>query len=88
MISKRSTTELFGEAINIIILSALALIMLYPMLYEVFVSFSEPALLTRHRGLLWRPLGFSTNAYTLVFRQKLIPSGFKNTLIVLFGGLF
>ncbi len=87
MISKRSTAELFGEAVNIVILSVLALIMLYPMLYEVFVSFSQPALLTRHRGLLWRPLGFSTNAYTLVFRQRLIPSGFRNTLTVLLGGL-
>ena len=87
MIDKRTTSEYIGEAINLIILTFLALIMLYPMVYELFVSLSEPALLTKHRGLLWRPLGFSTNAYTLVFKQRLIGSGFKNTLIILFGGL-
>ncbi len=68
-------------------LSALAIIMLYPMLYEVFVSFSEPAQLVKARGILTHPLGFSLDAYKIVFGIKDIITGYGNTLFVMVVGL-
>ena len=57
------------------------------MLYELMVSFSEPAELIRHRGLLIWPLGFDTTAYQLVLSNHQILTGYANTLFILVVGL-
>lgn len=75
------------DCVLAVILLAMAFIMLYPLLYEVFVSFSDPVELVKHRGSLWKPIGFSTIAYEVVFSTKLIWSGFGNTMIIMIVGL-
>lgn len=57
------------------------IIMLYPMLFVLFASFSEPGQLLMHRGILLKPLGFTTGAYKLVFKNPMISSAYMNTLI-------
>ena len=61
--------------------------MLYPMLYEVFVSFSEPLALFKHRGLMLAPQGFSTYAYQWVLKDKEVWTGYRNTIFVIVVGL-
>lgn len=70
-----------------VFLILVAVTMVYPMLYEVFVSFSEPVQLVKHRGVLFGTVGFSTIAYRVVFHTRTIWSGFCNTLFVMVVGV-
>lgn len=55
---------------------------LYPLLYVLFASLSDSAAMATYSGFLWRPLGFSTTAYVEVSKNKLIWSGYANTLFI------
>ncbi len=61
--------------------------MLYPLLYEVFVSFSDSLEFMKHRGILTRPAGFTLEAYEVVFQADEIWSGYRNTLLIEVVGL-
>ena len=71
---------------NTVFLILLSLICLYPMLYVLFASFSDSRELMSHSGLLLAPLKFNTNAYTAVFKNPSILSGYRNTLFILVVG--
>jgi len=83
---KRSLSELVFDYGNVLFMFALVGATLYPLLYIVFASFSDPALLAQHRGLLAGPLGFSTAAYTLVFENPNILTGYRNTIFYVVSG--
>lgn len=74
------------EVFNTIFMMALMVVALYPLLYVVFASFSDPWELVKHKGFLVRPLGFSIQGYQAVFRNRSIITGYMTTLINLFGG--
>ena len=84
---KRSRGEVIFEVLNTAFLSLLMIVALYPFLYVVFASFSSPGALSRHRGLLFAPLEFSTVAYEAVFKNPNILSGYGNTMLYLAVGL-
>ncbi|MFE4710178.1 MULTISPECIES: carbohydrate ABC transporter permease [unclassified Paenibacillus] len=54
---------------------------LYPFLYVLFASFSNPSDLIQHQGLLLMPTGFSLESYKLVFENPMISIGYFNTMI-------
>ena len=87
MLHEKSFSSRLADIIIVIFLVVFSIIMLYPMLYVIFTSFSEPALLIRHRGILLRPLGFETLAYRIVLANPRILTGYMNTLFVLVVGL-
>jgi len=58
----------------------LIVVTLYPFLYVAFASVSEPYEIVRHQGILLKPLGFSLEAYKLVFENPMILTGYRNTL--------
>lgn len=66
--------------LNGIILCLVGGLCLYPMLYIVFASLSEPAQIMKHSGLLLGPLGFTLEGYTLAFRNPNILTGYMNTI--------
>ena len=68
------------SVVNGSLLCLIAFLCLYPMLHVVFSSFSDPMLLMQHRGLMWRPLGFTFDGYTLALRNPNILSGYLNTI--------
>ncbi len=74
---------------NVIIytfLGLLSLIFLYP-LYQVFVcSISSPSIVMARNSLMLLPEKIQWGAYEVVFQNKNIWTGFKNTLIYLFLG--
>ncbi len=88
MLNKKTTT---GEKIfiftNIIFMILVIIVSLYPIYHVIMASFSNATQLMAHRGLLLRPAGFSTFAYSKVFENSMILSGFKNTFIVLVVGM-
>lgn len=64
---------------NYAFLTVLTMLCLYPILYVVFASVSDPHQLINYRGLLLKPLGFTLNGYKLVFKDNSIWVAFKNT---------
>ncbi|WP_055669211.1 carbohydrate ABC transporter permease [Desnuesiella massiliensis] len=77
---KRSLGEKVFDTANIIFMILLMIICIYPLLYVLFASLSDPYELMKHRGLLLKPLGFTLNGYALVFKNPSIMTGFLNTL--------
>ena len=73
---------------NYLFMFFVLIITAYPIYYVVVASFSDPGALSRNEGLLWAPLKpFTLSAYEMVFDNRLIVSGFTNTLIILVVGL-
>ncbi|GGG00105.1 ABC transporter permease [Paenibacillus albidus] len=72
---------------NTLFLTALMIATMYPILYVAFASFSEPALMMAHKGILWKPLGFSLETYGAVFSNPMILLGYRNTLFIVIVGV-
>ncbi|OBZ14919.1 sugar ABC transporter permease [Bacillus sp. FJAT-27264] len=72
--------RLFDLCINLFMVALMA-VTLYPFLYVLFASFSNPSDLIQHQGLLLMPTGFSLESYKLVFENPMISIGYLNTLI-------
>lgn len=80
---KQSTGSRIFDGCNIVILTFLSLVCLYPVWYVLAASFSEPNLMTQHTGGLLMPLGFSLSSYKAVFHNPMILSGYLNTIKIL-----
>ena len=87
MVERKTAGERIFTVFNTILLVFLSLIMLYPMVYEIFVSLSDPIALSKHRGILLSPQGFSTYAYSWVMGKAEVWTGYKNTLFTIVVGL-
>ena len=66
---------------NHVLMVFLAAITLYPILYVVFCSFSDPVEFARVRGMLMHPAGFSFEGYSMVFKMSNIWLGYRNTIM-------
>lgn len=66
--------------INNCIMVLLVCITLYPMLYVLFASLSDPVELGRVTGPLLKPAGFTLRGYEAVLKSENIWLGFRNTL--------
>ena len=86
--NKRTLGNKIFDVVNVFIMIAVACIMLYPILHVLFASVSNSGRLMQHRGLLLYPLGFNFDAYRAVLEDSRVFIGYKNTLIVLLGGVF
>jgi len=56
---------------------------LYPFMYVFFASLSNATLLMAHQGPLWFPIAPNLDAYEAVLKNKMIFSGYRNTVIIL-----
>ncbi|RTE02642.1 carbohydrate ABC transporter permease [Paenibacillus whitsoniae] len=74
------------DVFNALLMAVLMVLTLYPFLYVLFASFSDPAELMKHRGLLAGPAGFSLESYRLVLTNPAIMSGYANTLLYVIAG--
>lgn len=77
---KKRKKGLLFDLLNGVVLTLVALVTLYPFLYVVFASFSDPLELMSNSGLLFAPMGFSLDAYVRVFENPSIYSGYANTI--------
>lgn len=82
-----SLGEQIFRVFNILFLTLLMVVTIYPILYVAFASFSEPALMMAHKGILWRPLGFSLETYAAVFKNPMILLGYRNTIFIVIVGV-
>lgn len=87
MVETKTSGEKIFDAFNYTLLTILGLVTLYPMLYVAFASVSMPnEFLKSNFIILWRPLGFQTDAYRLVLRNNNILNGFRNTAFYVVAG--
>ena len=83
---KRTTLQSAFIVVNTEVLAALALVTLYPLLYVVLASFSNPTLFAKHTGPLFWTQGFSLDAYKVVLEKPEILTGYGNTLFYVIVG--
>ncbi len=88
MVETRSRREKIYDACNVLFLAMLALLTLYPLLYVLFASVSNPTeFMKKNFTFLLKPVGkIQFEAYRLVFNNRSIGMGFRNTLVFLFLG--
>lgn len=83
---RKSVGERVFDVSNAFILLALMIATLYPLLYVLFASVSNPGSLAQARGILLAPLGFSLDAYRAVFANPAITTGYRNTVFYVVAG--
>lgn len=77
---KQTLGERAFSLVNGAILFLLMFICLYPMWHILCASLSSSSAIAAHRGLLFWPKSFSTEAYALVFENRYIGTGYLNTI--------
>lgn len=83
MKKKNSNSFSIFNLFNICILSILALLCIYPIWYVLAASLSNGNLIMQHSGLLLLPIKPNIAAYIAVFKNKMILSGYLNTIKIL-----
>lgn len=86
MIAKKRKISFSNIMIGLILLT-FAIICVYPVLYVLFASFSDPMKLVQHTGLLFHPLDFTTKGYQVAASYKGIWTGYLNTMIIVVVGV-
>lgn len=86
MVVKKTPGSVIFNCVNTIVLIIVSLLCLYPFMYVVFASFSEARQIETYMGLLWRPLGFSTDAYKMVLQNADVWIGYRNTIFYVVAG--
>ncbi len=79
---KPSVGSRIFDTVNIVFMLLLMIITLYPFLYVLFASFSEPLKLYSHQGILLSPLGFSVKGYKFVLNYSAVWTGYAVTLFL------
>ncbi|WP_405078790.1 carbohydrate ABC transporter permease [Paenibacillus chitinolyticus] len=85
--NRRTFSERTFDGFNLLVLTLLMIVTIYPLVYVVFASLSDAGGLLAHKGFLWKPVGFSLDAYANVFRNPMILRGYANTFFVVTAGL-
>lgn len=80
-IMKRTKGEKMFAVFNEILLLAVVIICFYPVYYVLISSISDASELAAYSGVLYKPLGFSLDAYKMVFQNPSIAVSYKNTLV-------
>ncbi len=83
---KKSTGEIVFDAFNAAFMILLMFVTLYPFVFVLFASISDPTEIAVHRGLLLFPKGFHFDAYSVVLENPMISIGYKNTLFYVVAG--
>lgn len=86
MVVKKTPGSVIFNCVNTIVLIIVSLLCLYPFMYVVFASFSEARQIETYMGLLWRPLGFSADAYKMVLQNADVWIGYRNTIFYVVAG--
>lgn len=79
--NKIKSENIIFDIINVLLMLGLIVITLYPLLYVVFASLSEPGELMKNSGFLFSPAGFSWEGYKAVLSDPEILTGYYNTIV-------
>ncbi len=85
-IMKRSVPDLIFDIVNYLLVGLITVICLYPMIYVIAASFSDPVLLMSNKSPLIAPLGFSIDGYRIVLNNVNTWIGYGNTIFYVVAG--
>lgn len=80
MITAKSTADKWFDALNILVLSGFALLILYPLYFVVIASVSEPDHIYAGQVWIW-PKGFTLEGYSRILSDPQIWTGYGNSII-------
>lgn len=87
MVEKRSISEHIFDTFNVVLMLFIIVVTMYPFIYVLFASLSDPAAMVAHSGILLKPAGQPTLAsYGMVLSNSSIGSGYRNTLFLVIVG--
>lgn len=87
MVIRRSVGEKIFDVFNCIFMLSLIVLTLYPLLYVLFASVSDPKLLMGFEGFLIKPLGkWTLEGYKLTLSNPNVVTGYRNTLFYVVAG--
>ena len=74
-----STADRVFDICNYILLTLVLIVVLYPLYFVVIASFSDPMAVLGGK-VIWKPVGFSLEAYGMVFKDSQVLTGYRNTI--------
>ncbi len=83
---KISLSERIFKVINAAILLLLVFIAVIPVWHVLCSSLSISSEITKYSGIVYKPLGFSLEAYKKVLENEMFFTGYKNTLFIVIVG--
>jgi putative aldouronate transport system permease protein len=83
---KRSIGERIFDYGNTLLLTILSIVTLYPLIYVLFASLSDPAYVAQLRGVMLYPKDFTLDAYKMVFTNPMISISYLNTFFYVIVG--
>ena len=76
------------QAFNNLFFLLVLFVTAYPIYYVLIASFSSPSGLVVNYGVIWLPIKpYTVEAYSRVLHNSQVLTGYKNTLLILAGGL-
>ena len=81
MATRRSRGDFVFDTVNVVLCCVIFTIVVYPLVYVLSASFSNPLAVLQGRMRLW-PIDFRLWAYRDVFKHADIMVGYKNSLIL------
>ncbi len=83
---RRSRGDVVFDTVNFIVITLLMLLIIYPIYYTIIVSFSDVDAVATGK-VVYKPVGFSLEAYSYALRQPRIASGYFNSFIYTAGSI-
>lgn len=83
---KKTLGDYIFDSFNYIMLILLMIFTFYPLYYIFVASLSSVSEIAKHGSIMLFPRGFTLEAYTAVFKNKMILIGYRNTLLYVFLG--
>lgn len=83
---RRSKGDVVFDVINVILITLLLIITIFPIYYTIIVSFSDIEAVARGEVRLW-PVGFSVESYKYAFRETQIWTGYRNSILYTVGSV-
>jgi len=84
---KRSKSDLTFDIFNTLFLSVILIVVIYPLIYIVSASISDPAKVTSGEVWLW-PMGINFKGYTAVIQYRPVMTGYANSFFYATVGTF
>ena len=81
MIENKTIGDRLLDLLVYLVATFISSLCLYPMLHVLFASFSDPMLLSLHRGLMFKTAGFSVKGYQVIMNNPNIWNGYRNTIL-------
>ena len=84
---QKTTTDKVFLLINKFFLLVIFVVTLYPLVFVISASVSNPDAVSTGKMLLW-PVGFTMEGYQYILRYQDVWTGYANTIFYTFGGTF